>query len=168
MKVALISPAKNSACPPFLSTVGWECREIAPISPAGAFQKVGEFLYRSSSKGVYYARIKALGKEIRRSLGRINRDLASGGSPRLKTNRAKSIVRKASLLSPSFATDILKQSNTKSPRLWSARRISWAGSSETGRRVQTPRSAKSNHGIFNYITFLRADVAKHPTILFEV
>jgi integrase len=41
-----------------------------------AFQKVGECLYRYSSNGVYYARIKADGKEIRRSLETTNRDLA--------------------------------------------------------------------------------------------
>jgi hypothetical protein len=34
----------------------------------GSFQKVGECLYRYSSNGVYYARIKLSGKEIRRSL----------------------------------------------------------------------------------------------------
>src|SRR5262249_14748234 len=34
----------------------------------GAFQKVGECLYRYSSNGVYYARFKTDGKEIRRSL----------------------------------------------------------------------------------------------------
>src|SRR5437667_10968833 len=35
---------------------------------AGAFQKVGECLYRYSSNGVYYARFQSGGKEIRRSL----------------------------------------------------------------------------------------------------
>jgi integrase len=40
----------------------------APNAAVGAFQKVGECLYRYSSNGVYYARIKARGKEIRRSL----------------------------------------------------------------------------------------------------
>src|SRR5437016_1575060 len=40
------------------------------------FQKVGECLYRYSSNGVYYARIKTDGKEIRRSLETTDRDLA--------------------------------------------------------------------------------------------
>ena len=40
------------------------------------FQKVGECLYRYSSNGVYYARIKIDGKEIRRSLETTDRDLA--------------------------------------------------------------------------------------------
>ena len=39
-----------------------------PQVPVGLFQKVGECLYRYSSNGVYYARIKSSGKEIRRSL----------------------------------------------------------------------------------------------------
>jgi integrase len=42
----------------------------------GTFQKVGECLYRYSSNGVYYARIKHEGKEIRRSLCTTDRDLA--------------------------------------------------------------------------------------------
>jgi len=36
---------------------------------SGAFQKVGECLYRYSSNGVYYARVRTDGKEVRRSLG---------------------------------------------------------------------------------------------------
>jgi integrase len=43
---------------------------------SGVFQKVGECLYRYSSNGVYYARIKHEGKEIRRSLRTTDRDLA--------------------------------------------------------------------------------------------
>src|SRR4029453_14595795 len=39
----------------------------------GAFEKVGECLYRYSN-GVYYARIKIDGKEIKRSLKTTNRD----------------------------------------------------------------------------------------------
>ena len=39
-----------------------------PKATVGAFQKVGECLYRYSSNGVYYARIKSSGKEICRSL----------------------------------------------------------------------------------------------------
>ena len=40
------------------------------------FRKVGECLYRYSSNGVYYARIKTDGKEIRRSLETTDGDLA--------------------------------------------------------------------------------------------
>ena len=40
----------------------------APQNGTGAFQKVGECLYRYSN-GVYYARIRVEGKEIKRSLG---------------------------------------------------------------------------------------------------
>jgi hypothetical protein len=42
----------------------------------GAFQKVGECLYRYSSNGVYYARIRVEGKEIKRSLETTDRPLA--------------------------------------------------------------------------------------------
>jgi integrase len=47
----------------------------ARTAPVGAFQKVGECLYRYSN-GVYYARLKVNGKEIRRSLGTTDRDMA--------------------------------------------------------------------------------------------
>ena len=39
-----------------------------PQNTVGVFRKVGECLYRYSSNGVYYARFKTDGKEIRRSL----------------------------------------------------------------------------------------------------
>jgi integrase len=44
-------------------------------SSTGAFQKVGECLYRYSN-GVYYGRIRVEGKEIKRSLQTIDRELA--------------------------------------------------------------------------------------------
>jgi integrase len=45
-------------------------------SKNGTFQKVGECLYRYSSNGVYYARIKRAGKESKRSLRTTDRALA--------------------------------------------------------------------------------------------
>jgi integrase len=50
----------------------------------GTFQKVGECLYRYSSNGVYYARIKTSGKEIRRSLETTDRASANRELARLK------------------------------------------------------------------------------------
>ena len=50
----------------------------------GSFQKVGECLYRYSSNGVYYARIKSGGKEIRRSLETTDRELAKRELARFK------------------------------------------------------------------------------------
>lgn len=47
----------------------------APQNSTGAFQKVGECLYRYSN-GVYYARIRVEGKEIKRSLGTTDPALA--------------------------------------------------------------------------------------------
>jgi integrase len=52
--------------------------------PTGTFQKVGECLYRYSSNGVYYARIKAGGKEIRQSLRTTDRQKANRELRQLK------------------------------------------------------------------------------------
>ena len=45
-------------------------------SKTGAFHKVGECLYRYSSNGVYYGRIRVDGKEIKRSLETTDREIA--------------------------------------------------------------------------------------------
>src|SRR5215475_11921892 len=45
-------------------------------SKVGVFEKVGECLYRYSSNGVYYARIRVDGKEIKRSLETTDRAIA--------------------------------------------------------------------------------------------
>jgi integrase len=50
----------------------------------GVFEKVGECLYRYSSNGVYYGRIRVEGKEIKRSLETIDRDLAKRKLARFK------------------------------------------------------------------------------------
>jgi len=55
----------------------------------GTFQKVGECLYRYSSSGVYYARIKVRGKEIRRSLQTTDRTLAKRRLAALKEAQAE-------------------------------------------------------------------------------
>src|SRR5207253_11360777 len=55
----------------------------------GAFQKVGECLYRYSSNGVYYARIKSEGKEIKRSLGTTDRDIARRELARFKDEQGQ-------------------------------------------------------------------------------
>ncbi len=55
----------------------------------GTFQKVGECLYRYSSNGVYYARIEARGKEIRRSLKTTDRDLAKRRLRKLKEEQSQ-------------------------------------------------------------------------------
>jgi integrase len=56
---------------------------MKPPQP-GVFRKVGECLYRYSSNGVYYARFKADGKEIRRSLETTDRALANRKLAELK------------------------------------------------------------------------------------
>jgi integrase len=50
----------------------------------GTLQRVGESLYRYSSNGVYYARIKIGGKEIKRSVGTTDRALARRNLAALK------------------------------------------------------------------------------------
>jgi integrase len=55
----------------------------------GTFQKVGECLYRYSSNGVYYARIKVRGKEIRRSLETTDRVFAKRKLAVLKEAQAE-------------------------------------------------------------------------------
>jgi integrase len=50
----------------------------------GVLHRVGESLYRYSSNGVYYARVKTDGKEIKRSLGTTDRVLARRNLAALK------------------------------------------------------------------------------------
>src|SRR5580704_14577761 len=61
----------------------------APQADVGAFQKVGECLYRYSSNGVYYARIKSGGKEIRRSLGTTDPALARRNLRKLRDEQTQ-------------------------------------------------------------------------------
>jgi len=50
---------------------------------------VAECLYRYSSNGVYYARIKSDGKEIRRSLETTDRQLANRNLKKLKEEQSQ-------------------------------------------------------------------------------
>jgi integrase len=68
----------------------------------GTFQKVGECLYRYTSSGVYYARIKTDCKEIRRSLGTTDRahaarELRLFKEQQLQVDRSKSRMTLAAL-----------------------------------------------------------------------
>jgi len=60
-----------------------------PQTDVGPFQKVGECLYRYSSNGVYYARIKTGGKEIRRSLGTTDPALARRNLTKLRREQSQ-------------------------------------------------------------------------------
>ena len=55
----------------------------------GVFRKVAECLYRYSSNGVYYARIKTGRKEIRRSLETTDRQLANRNLKKLKEEQSQ-------------------------------------------------------------------------------
>jgi len=57
--------------------------------PKNTLQKVGECLYRYSSNGVYYARIKTEGKEIKRSLGTTDQHLAKRKLARFKEEQRR-------------------------------------------------------------------------------
>jgi integrase len=60
-----------------------------PQQKVGAFQKVAECLYRYSSSGVYYARLKRPGKEIRRSLKTTDKELAKRRLADLRNEQAE-------------------------------------------------------------------------------
>ncbi len=66
MKTGSKQVAENLLCTLIYYTVCSDCMR-APQNSPGAFQKVGECLYRYSN-GVYYARIRVEGKKIKRSL----------------------------------------------------------------------------------------------------
>src|SRR6266513_4961738 len=67
MKAEPRQVATISLCTPIYYTGGSE-RMRTLQSKIGVFEKVGECLYRYSSNGVYYGRIRVEGKEIKRSL----------------------------------------------------------------------------------------------------
>jgi len=60
-----------------------------PHSKIGEFEKVGECLYRYSSNGVYYARIKIDGKEIKRSLQTTDPAIARRELARFKNEQSQ-------------------------------------------------------------------------------
>jgi hypothetical protein len=66
MKNGAIPKPSKISCPPILSALLYKEPVRQPQPTVGTFQKVGECLCRYSSNGVYYARIKSAGKEIRR------------------------------------------------------------------------------------------------------
>jgi len=75
MKTGQKAYRQNSVCTPIFYTVGLH-RMGKLQSKVGVFEKVGECLYRYSSNGVYYGRIRVDGKEIKRSLETTDRELA--------------------------------------------------------------------------------------------
>jgi hypothetical protein len=86
MKTESDHTAENTVCTLIFYTVGSE-RMRALQSKVGAFQKVGECLYRYSSNGVYYARIRVDGKEIKRSLETTDRAIANRELARFKNEQ---------------------------------------------------------------------------------
>src|SRR6476660_4976936 len=74
MKTSSKQAPENLLCTSIYYTVGSDCMRTLQSS-TGAFQKVGECLYRYSN-GVYYGRIRVEGKDIKRSLQTTDRELA--------------------------------------------------------------------------------------------
>ena len=75
MKIGPRNAGRKSLCTLIFYTVGLDHMGRLQ-SNIGVFQKVGECLYRYSSDGVYYARIRVDGKEIKRSLETTDRAIA--------------------------------------------------------------------------------------------
>jgi len=75
MKIGPRNARRKSLCTLIFYTVGLDHMGRLQ-SNIGVFQKVGECLYRYSSGGVYYARIRVDGKEIKRSLETTDRAIA--------------------------------------------------------------------------------------------
>src|SRR3954470_12653736 len=123
MKSGSEKRADNSYCPPFLSTVGLG-RMKAPKTAVGTFQKVGECLYRYSSNGVYYARIKTSGKEIRRSLETTDPAIAQGNLRKLRNEQSQIDRLRVASRFASCATLTSKQFSTKSRKRSSGRHTS--------------------------------------------
>ena len=100
----------------------------------GAFQKVGECLYRYSSNGVYYARIKSSGKEIRRSLETTDPALARRNLRKLRNeqsqiDRSKSRLTLRELCDTYLKTIQHQKSKTIERKTYIVRRIKeeWPG-----------------------------------------
>ena len=80
----------------------------APKNANGAFQKVGECLYRYSSNGTYYARIKVGGKEIRRSLDTTDPAVARRNLCKLRDEEAQIDRSKSKLTLKELCSTFLK------------------------------------------------------------
>jgi integrase len=88
----------------------------APKTAIGAFQKVGECLYRYSSNGVYYARIKSGGKEIRRSLATTDPALARRNLTQLRNEQGQIDRSKSKLTLKELCDTFLKTIQHQKPK----------------------------------------------------
>ncbi|MBA2269055.1 MAG: hypothetical protein H0W20_00445 [Chthoniobacterales bacterium] len=87
-----------------------------PQSTCGTFQKVGECLYRYSSNGVYYARIKCRGKEIRQSLRTTDKDLAKRNLATFRNDQKKIDRSKGKLTLRELCDTLLKTIQHQKPK----------------------------------------------------
>jgi integrase len=87
-----------------------------PQSAAGTFQRVGECLYRYSSNGVYYARIKSAGKEIRCSLETTDPALARRNLNKLRNDQRQIDRSKSKTTLREFCGTYLKTIRHQKPK----------------------------------------------------
>jgi len=118
-------------------------------SKIGAFQKVGECLYRYSSNGVYYGRIRVDGKEIKRSLETTDRAIANRELRRFKdeqhqVDRSKGKITLAELCDQYLATVQHQKAKTIERKTLIVRRIKsdWPTGSLTQVAKIKPTDAK--------------------------
>jgi integrase len=88
----------------------------APKTGNGAFQKVGECLYRYTSNGTYYARIKVGGKEIRRSLDTTDPAVARRNLSRLRDEEAQIDRSKSKLTLKELCSTFIKTIQHQKPK----------------------------------------------------
>jgi hypothetical protein len=103
-------------------------------STVGVFRKVGECLYRYSSNGVYYARFKTDGKEIRRSLettdpAEARRKLAAEKQKERQTDRSQGKLTLSELCARWLKTIQYSKPKTLEQKSYIAERIKnqWPG-----------------------------------------
>ena len=82
----------------------------------GTFQKVGECLYRYSSNGVYYARFKSGGKEIRCSLRTADRKLAERNLARKKEEQSQIDRSKSKITLAELCDQYLRAAQHQKPK----------------------------------------------------
>src|SRR3954452_4813614 len=118
----LLTALKNSLSTDFIRCTSRAHERIQ--AAVGAFLKVGECLYRYSSSGVYYVRIKSSGKEIRRSLETTDPALAQGNLRKLRNEQSQIDRLRVASRFASCATLTSKQFSTKSRKRSSGRHTS--------------------------------------------
>ncbi|PYL22249.1 MAG: hypothetical protein DMF44_11530 [Verrucomicrobia bacterium] len=112
-------------------------------SRTSAFQKVGECLYHYSN-GVYYARIKSDGKEIRRSLQTTDRQTANRELARFKQEQRQIDRSQGKLTLAELCDRYIKTVQHQTPKTATRKPASLRRSKSTGRSEALSKWRKSN------------------------